>query len=79
MSEVQTEQVFKGEREYLEDIKDALLQIEEYNELLKDAKNSAKKAGFDPSILVTVAKAELNGKVSELREKYESTLDLLEE
>lgn len=56
-----------------------LLQIESYNEDLKDIKNDCKDAGLDPALITAVAKAKVSNKLGDLKERSEGIIDLIEE
>lgn len=48
-------------------------------EQIKEVKDEAKQSGLQPAIISAVAKSIVNGKVSELKEKSQETIDLLDE
>lgn len=77
MTEVQEQKVFT-EEELIEDMYDQFIQIDKYNTIVKELKDSAKKSGFDGALLAKVAKAKADNKVSELTEKTQRLLEILE-
>lgn len=67
------------ESQYIEKMYDVLLQIDGFNEELKQIKSDAKESGFDAALLAKVAKAKVDDKVSELKEKTEKLQQLLDD
>jgi len=55
-----------------------LTEIESLNEDLKSIKDEAKESGLNVAVLTAVAKAIINNKVDELKEKSNETLDAIE-
>jgi hypothetical protein len=53
-------------------------EIEAHTERMKELKEEAKAIGINPAIVVAVAKSIFDGKSSELREKSESIVELLD-
>lgn len=55
-----------------------LTEIESLNEDLKSIKDEVKESGLNVAVLTAVAKAVVNNKVDELKEKSNETLDAIE-
>ena len=53
-------------------------QIGSLTEDLKTLKDESKAAGHNPAILAAIAKAKSDGNSGKLREKLESTLDIMD-
>ena len=66
------------EKEFIDLMQTELIALEDINENLKALKDEAKEAGFDGTMLVTVAKALVKDKLTELQEKSQSVVDLLQ-
>jgi uncharacterized protein (UPF0335 family) len=75
--EIQKEK--RTEEQIIDDMYDQLLQIDKYNEILKEYKTEAKEAGYDAALLAKVAKARVDDKTEELKDKTEKLLELLED
>ena len=70
---------FKTQQEYVKIMIALIVQMDAFNEKLKEVKSEAKEAGFNPVILATVAKAIAASKTEELTDKSNSILDLIQE
>ncbi len=68
----------RTEKELIDNMVEQILEIAELNSNLKGLKDEAKEAGYDGALLVTLAKAVASSKQSELAEKSQSLLDLIE-
>lgn len=66
------------EKEFIDLMQTELIALEDINENLKTLKDEAKEAGFDGAMLVTVAKALVKDKLTELQEKSQGVVDLLQ-
>ena len=55
-----------------------LTEIDSLNEDLKSIKDEAKESGLNVAVLTAVAKAIVNNKVDDLKEKSNETLDAIE-
>jgi len=65
------------EKEFINLMTEQVLELENITENLKSLKDEAKEAGFDGALLLTVAKAIVKSKQSELQEKSQSIVDLI--
>lgn len=63
----------------ISDMTEQFVQIDAFNEVLKQLKATAKAAGHDGALLAKVAKAIADSKVSDLTEKTELLLELLDQ
>ena len=66
-------------QEAVENVQDILVQIESLNDQLKELKSELKEAGLDVGAIVAVAKANISGKLTELKDKTESILSVIEQ
>jgi hypothetical protein len=61
---------------------DALVKLftaqQSLDEQIKEVKEQIKASGQNPAVAASVAKSIVNGKVSELQEKAEATVELIE-
>lgn len=69
----------KTKAEYIEEMFEQLVIVDNCNEILKGVKAEAKKDGFDPALLATIAKSQVNANTAELAEKSQAVIDLIEE
>lgn len=65
------------EKEFIDLMTDQVRQAEDITENIKSLKDEAKEAGFDGALLLTVAKAIVKSKQSELQEKSQGIVDLI--
>lgn len=77
--EIGSTATFKTQQEYVKIMIALIIQMDIFNEKLKEVKSEAKEAGFNPVILATVAKAIAGSKTEELNDKSHSIIDLIEE
>lgn len=77
--EIGSTATFKTQQEYVKIMIALIIQMDIFNEKLKEVKSEAKEAGFNPVILATVAKAIAASKTEELNDKSHSIIDLIEE
>lgn len=67
-----------SKREVVNRMVNLLTQIESLNDTLKEVKDQAKEEGLNAAILVAVAKAMVTGKVDDLKNKSEETIEIIE-
>ena len=68
----------RTEEQFVESLRDLFIQSNGLTEAIKAVKDEAKEAGFDATILATVAKALANAKEDELQEKSEAIASLID-
>lgn len=68
----------KTEQEWISKLEPVFAEIATLEEDIKAIKEDIKEDGFDATLLGTVAKAKVQGKLAKLEEKYKNTLDLLD-
>lgn len=56
-----------------------LTEIDSLNEQLKEYKDEAKESGVNVAVASAIAKSIVSGKVSELKEKSQETIDLIDD
>lgn len=66
-----------SQKDYIAKLTRILMEVQSLDEQIKEIKDDAKAAGLNPSILVAVAKAIVNNKVEDLKEKSEELLDAI--
>lgn len=68
----------RSEKELINDMVEQILEIANLNLNLKSLKDEAKEAGYDGALLATIAKAVATSKQSELAEKSQNLIALIE-
>jgi len=69
----------KTKKEFVDLLVDQIIESNNISENIKGLKDEIKEAGFNATLLVTVAKSLAASKVGELQEKTEETLELIKE
>lgn len=69
----------KSKKRFVDEMIYLVGEIEAVNESLKDLKQQAKDQGYNPALLLAVAKAIAAGKGEELEDKSKATLEILDE
>lgn len=69
----------KTRKQFIDEMVYICGELEAVNESLKELKSQAKELGYNPALMMVVAKAISQGKSEELQEKTNDTLEILDE
>jgi len=69
----------KSRKQFIDEMVYIVQELEAVNESLKELKSQAKEYGYNPALLMVVAKALASDKVDELQDKTNDTLEILDE
>ena len=69
----------KTRKQFIDEMVYIYGELDAVNETLKELKSQAKELGYNPALIMLVAKALAQGKETELQEKTSDTLEILDE
>ncbi len=69
----------KTRKQFIDEMVYICGELDTVNETLKELKAQAKELGYNPALMMLVAKALAQGKETELQEKTSDTLEILDE
>lgn len=69
----------KTRKQFIDEMVYIYGELDAVNETLKELKSQAKELGYNPALMMLVAKALAQGKETELQEKTSDTLEILDE